>query len=56
MSILFKDICACCGEEIKAGVVLEKVWGDDTETKFCSFECVEHVQEQYQEYLDSYEV
>ncbi|ANA49159.1 hypothetical protein PMW_34 [Pseudomonas phage phiPMW] len=52
----FKTICACCGEEIKQDVVHADPWGDGKDSTFCSFECVEHVADEWREYMDSYDV
>lgn len=39
--------CNCCGEAVSEAVVVDG-------GTFCSFECVEFIQEQEQECLDSY--
>lgn len=48
-----QTLCSCCHELIIGEVVLCAVGGDEVELEYCSWECVEHVEEQYQEYLDS---
>lgn len=48
--------CACCGEVIVGEVEKADPWQDGVDLDFCSAECVEHCEEQHQEYLDSCEV
>ena len=51
-----QTFCSCCHELITEEVVRTDAYNDGEEADYCSWECVEHVQEQHQEYLDSYDV
>lgn len=48
---MHKVNCVCCNTQVSEHDVCEHA-GDP----YCSWECVEYVQDQEQEYLDSYEV
>lgn len=48
--------CACCSEEIVGEVCYGDPWDDSEDQAFCSWECIEHCQEQQNEYLDSLDV
>lgn len=48
---MHKVNCVCCNSQVSEFDLCEHE-GDP----YCSWECVEHVQDQEQEYLDSYEV
>ena len=48
--------CTCCHAELTSEVVLADVYNDGRDLEYCSAECVEHCEEEEQEYLDSYDV
>lgn len=51
---MIAKFCNCCHEQIIGEVVEANPWNDETVAEFCSWECVEHTEDQHQEYLDSY--
>lgn len=51
-----QSFCSCCHELIVGEVVKTDAYNDGDEDDYCSWECVEYVQEQHQEYLDSLDV
>lgn len=46
--------CSCCGFElVKEEAVMADPWQDGTKAVYCSFECVEHVEEQIEDHFSS---
>lgn len=57
---MFKFItkhCPCCDAPFTSGTGEEAdVYSDGQSLEYCSAECVEHLQDDYQEYIDSCDV
>lgn len=53
------NICPCCNttfDKADSEAFEADVYSDGQVLVYCSAECVEHLQDEHQEYLDSYEV
>jgi ribosomal protein L24E len=49
--------CPCCHQSFTTGTGFEAdVYSDGSALEYCSAECAEHLEDEYQEYLDSCEV
>jgi ribosomal protein L24E len=48
--------CPCCNQTFTSGTgFVADVYSDGQELEYCSAECAEHLSDEYQEHLDSYE-
>lgn len=49
--------CPCCDTSFASGTgYFADIYSDGRVLEYCSAECAEHLEDEHQEYLDSYEV